>query len=436
MSSNYDSNVSAEAESSRRRDNSSRGSSQHQGGRQDQSFGTNGRATAAQFNIPMLFFDPSSGRNNFKEFKDAADMAAAAEFPGAAWELDRNGKYSIAEPMAKPISHTIVDVDTGDKIIQRRVENPYHAAEMLEYTMNIKHIAGQKDKLALQKPGVWQLLWTNITDSSRSVLGKLPNWGAIWEEKDPLELWKAIVLSHLDQVEQSPALQLYAALKKLFAFRSNPNEDLFDYQQRYKEIIQRLDVAKKENFLELLPEILVWLFMDNMSERFAPFKVHVRNAVKSKIMDFPTSTNAVYSLASEFLVVRPDQSLHPLVNQHVFYVNPRQDQARPSRPGPAKGGRGGRTRSAPQDDMTSEHPVADSYGNGTRDKSNYRCNSCKELGHFARECPKTKTTPAQPPRRGTAGVCLSFTTQLAEPSEIPSDSEAQLGEIDSDDNQM
>lgn len=58
-----------------------------------------------------------------------------------------------------------------------------------------------------------QLLWTHIMDSLRSVLVKLPNWGAIWEK-------------------MSPALQLYGELKKLFSFRSNTNEDLFEYQQR------------------------------------------------------------------------------------------------------------------------------------------------------------------------------------------------------------
>ena len=56
-----------------------------------------------------------------------------------------------------------------------------------------------------------QLLWTHIMDSLRSVLVKLPNWGAIWEK-------------------MSPALQLYVFF--LFSFRSNTNEDLFEYQQR------------------------------------------------------------------------------------------------------------------------------------------------------------------------------------------------------------
>ena len=364
----------------------------------------------------MLTFDPSSGRNNFKEFKDAADMAAAAEFPGAAGELIRNGKYSLPEKLPMPVSHTMEDYTDGDVIKQRRVENPRHAAQMYEFTQSLKTFDIHTDKLKTQKPGVWQLLWTNISDSSRSVLGKLPNWGSIWADKDPLELWKAIVLSHLDQVEQSPALQLYAALKKLFAFRSNPNEDLFDYQQRYEDVIQRLDAAKKEDFLQLLPEILVWLFMDNLAERFAPFKVHIRNAVKSKIMTFPTSTNAVYSLASEFLVVKPDQTFQPLVNQRALYVNPREDQARSSRTGPAKGGRGGRggrTSGAPHPDKkTSAKPSAGPQGDGVRDKSTYLCNSCKQPGHFARDCPnsKAKSTLAKPTRRGTAGICLHFTT--------------------------
>ena len=434
MSNNYDYKVSAEAEGSRRRGNSSRGSSAHHGGRQDPSLGAHGRPTAARFNIPMLFFEPATGKNNFKEFKEAADMAAAAEYPGAAGELIRNGKYSISESYPMPISFTLVNEKVGDDIVERRVDNPTHAAEMYKFTQRTKLIEQQTEKLALAKPGVWQLLWSNITDSSRSVLGKLPNWGAIWEAKDPLELWKAIVLSHLDQVEMSPALQLYGALKKLFAFRSNPNEDLFDYQQRYEEIIERLDAAKKEDFLELLPEILVWLFMDNLAERFAPFKVHVRNAVKSKIMTFPSSTNAVYSLASEFLVVKPDQSFQPLVNQRALYVNPKQDHARSSRPGPARGGRGGRAPSGPQTDKSAPRPPAVSHGDGVRDKSTFLCNSCKQPGHYARDCPnaKAKPAPVKPTRRGTAGICLTLTTtptmnQISESASDPgSDSDENI----------
>ena len=138
------------------------------------------------------------------------------------------------------------------------------------------------------------------------------------------------------------------------------------------------------------------------------------------------------SLIKIFLVVKPDQTFQPLVNQRALYANPREDQARSSRSGPAKGGRGGRggrTHGAPHPDKkTSAKPSAGSQGDGVRDKSTYLCNSCKQPGHFARDCPnsKAKSTPAKPTRRGTAGICLHFTTEVA-PSDSDSDDSNILG---------
>ena len=131
MSQHNESVMTAEADRSHRKGDQSRGNSQQSSGRPNQ--GSGSRSSATQFSIPMLFFDPTSGQNNFKEFKEAADMAAAAEFPGAAGELIRNGKYSLPEPLPMPISHTMVDYREGDEIKQRRVDNTTHAAEMFKY---------------------------------------------------------------------------------------------------------------------------------------------------------------------------------------------------------------------------------------------------------------------------------------------------------------
>ena len=76
--------VMSETDRSRRRGDQPRGGSSQSSGHRDQSSGQRGHSSATQFHIPMLIFDPATGRNNYKEFKDAADMAAAAEF----WRAD------------------------------------------------------------------------------------------------------------------------------------------------------------------------------------------------------------------------------------------------------------------------------------------------------------------------------------------------------------
>ena len=86
--STYESILTAEADRSKRRGGeSSRGQNPYLGGRKDSGYGSGGRSTAAKFFIPMLHFDQATGRNNFKEFKEAADISAAAEYPGAAGDL-------------------------------------------------------------------------------------------------------------------------------------------------------------------------------------------------------------------------------------------------------------------------------------------------------------------------------------------------------------
>ena len=327
--------------------------------------------------LRMLELD-DKGRNNIMEFREQLDITAAAYYPGPTGECIRAGQYLFPPETVVPEKFTFDD--EGDM-----VENPTFEGDLVRYQFELEERGKFMPKHRDQMPALYHLIWEHLSERSRTELHKNARFQDIQRSRDPLELWKVVLVTHLNQVDDDPALQEVAAMKALVNYKMSDKELLYEGLNRYLDILERFQqaggFAKAD---ELKDNIAVWLYVDGLTELYAQYKADLRNGIKTGLRDLPTTPQATFTQVSNYLVVKGN-AIVQVTNQTVFHTS---DDKKPKK----KKGKGAKNDKS-KDAVASEAKGDPKPENKKKqkDKSHIKCFKCQQMGHYSSECKAADT---------------------------------------------
>ena len=278
-------------------------------------------ATQTAHDLPKLAHNSVTGLNNFHKWRDNVLDVLPAKFPGPAAHLCRDGKLTYTELPPKPAKNIPRLNRTGEQVLDESgnvimIPNETYKIEVSEYNRKSARAEEETKKSIDQAAGIWLFFKSIISQSSIDKLSELEEWSDIEKMKDIERLWKAIVQTHLDKVESDPVLQLMSALNVLINLRMYPGEDLNVFKRRADEALERVNTANPDKLSELLPMMLVQVFLRNLDERFTDYKCSVLNGIKRNKDQWPTSITRVMTDARNHIVGRSGpKTAAPEINQ-------------------------------------------------------------------------------------------------------------------------
>ena len=241
-----------------------------------------------------------------------------------------------------------------------------------------------KVKAAANKEKEKRILFGYIKDhlslESLQRLSQVSNWEEIEDDRDPLELWKAIVDTHIGANTGMNVVDKEAARKRYNSV-SQGQSTLIEYKQRFDMAIEGMNAVKVKKPVE---EDMAVHFIDNLdTHRYGELKTMLENNAVLGIGKYPTSLTEAYEVASRFKVKVTKKNGDISYQQAVFVTNYTKSNGKGSSNGKSNGSN---SKSGGNSAEASDKKKGNN-NNGKKYPPKNTCGLCGEEGHYMLNCP-------------------------------------------------
>jgi len=168
----------------------------------------------------------------------------------------------------------------------------------------MKELAKEVGKMNRDKPKLYGLIRQHMSVESRDEVSQQPNY-AVWHmEKDPEQLWQAIVGTHkVDCVSNVTEVMTLAARKAYQNIKQGASEGLSLYSERFHETYRAYKAMDStSNPVDVKEEVQAMDFFHGLDNgRYGAFKTSMLNGWATKAVKPPKTANEIYRLAGSWV---------------------------------------------------------------------------------------------------------------------------------------
>ena len=268
-------------------------------------------------------------------------------------------------------------------------------AMLAEYSNDKKEWKIETKKILEHKQAVFALVYSQLSESSRSEVQDHEDWVASFAERDLLYLIGRIRATHIARQSGNPAQDMERVRTSWANMRMYPQETSFAFRKRVEDYqLERTSVG-----LQAIPdeELVIGILNRLDMSRYASLVKDYLDNERRGIAELPELPSTLWKEIKDTQVVR-FRGTGP-ANLHAVYlsrVDDLEDNGRgPGRGGRGRGGRGGKGRGRGRG-RGGFAPVPSTGGLGPPPEpikpSDIICWTCGKKGHRSTNCPNKQTT--------------------------------------------
>ena len=201
--------------------------------------------------------------NNFPEFRRVMSQRLLRDYSYSAMFMRDSAYY---EPKFPEIDDVRYD---NDRVYKTRIDQ------------EIKNATNLLAKIQADKPAIFAVIWGQLSIESRDKIRAHANWPLIELEDNPLELWLAIIATHIVAAVGDATVDRARARDDYARLRQGQTEYLSRFKERFDNALLALDAVE-----ESVPEneVQAFDFINRLDDsRYAQLKAKLQNNVQMGI---------------------------------------------------------------------------------------------------------------------------------------------------------
>lgn len=276
--------------------------------------------------IPILRFGPN---NNLIRFKRTIIVKAGEKFGSLAKTLELMAYYVTPE----------VDITEFDLV------NDPHGLNLMSLQENIRARIKREQKMLEDRHNMYSFIYSHLSEESIDEIKQVEGYEEFDTNKDPLELWKAIISTHMITENTLDEGMLRRDAREQYKnCLQGEHESIVRYHERFNTILQH---HNQTGNAAMDPADIALDFMYGLDEkRYHLFKNEYINSINIGYGDRATTLNEMYLKATKYKPPRQPK----VTNQHT-------------------------DNEAKEEQTTKIH-------------HNIKCYNCNQFGHYKSDCPE------------------------------------------------
>jgi hypothetical protein len=181
-------------------------------------------------------------------------------------------------------------------------ENDPHGIKKSALLIDMKITASERAAEVKNKPAMFALIWSQISDDSEEAVRRHPTWNTFGPAAtNVLELWRVLRDTHTIAAVGVATIDSTKARKTYNGLLQGPSESLNDFKTRTETALRAL---ASYGCQVPTPQEQANDFIDRLDHyRYAEFKAKIDNGIIIDGLDPPASLVEAYNKASSFKVV-------------------------------------------------------------------------------------------------------------------------------------
>ena len=348
------------------------------------------KPSSPQEAVPTLSFGPS---NNWIDFSKKMVIAAGDRF-GRLGDFIKSGAY-YTPPLPTPDT-TIVDSTMRDEVLK---------ADFRERAKTI-------NKLTTEKPILYAFITSKLSVESEDELKRHQSYSTFDDDKDQLELWRALEQLHLvTTVSKNAAVVLQQAENDYMTCHQGEFETITSFKERFDNKLKAYNNALGTGNTVPEPRAAMAFLSKLHKLQYGQFYAHEINIINADATKVPKNVVEIYQKAKAHVIIanttKQNGTLVSFATTAESYLKsnkkktPRGNNKNNNNPNNGLHVSSTPTTTTPSASTVTTQPTAnDATSNATtvrvdntRDISRVQCYNCQLFGHFARDCPSKGDDP-------------------------------------------
>lgn len=240
--------------------------------------------------VDLFTYGKDVRRSNFLANKEKLSKYALREY-GILGQIIKDMEYPNREPPIINFLDPMYDALTDRQ--KRKVQDT-----------TIAEWSKENHDIEKKKIQFFGFLLSLLTDEGEAKVRKTNGWVIAERNKDPLALWRLIVLTHSVMTEDMSAQEAQGeAEKKYYRGRQFSGETELDYFRRFS---QNLDVMRAVGLDMPTDAAIAYRFLDGLDPtKHSEMMRTLRNNVRRGIEEFPTSLEDAFDFVNEYIPYHP-----------------------------------------------------------------------------------------------------------------------------------